>query len=314
MLDVGGSSAATFYSFLNRLRISGNDANTIWQTSTDQPSICSATSSTSAYIYHSIGNGSIKTTTGAGGFGINTGFNVNPRCALEVNGIANIHNGSLYAVSNNFMSAGSLTIGGTNVNYGGGSTGWTSSTAGLMMECSDYTEIAVHDSLTRITSLMYYDGVYNKIYIGRNKGWGVTQIEISGNFTMPCDKWIYSGDALRTRLYNATNGTTYHMGYGDTPHLFWNGPSSVALTIYNSCNVRCEGEFSSKLYCISGSYRDLMGVYAEGTPEGSFGYYTYYIVEGTFTGFHRVFTEDELFNKEDPQALKDAYEGRIVIS
>jgi hypothetical protein len=201
------------------------------------------------------------------------------------------------------MALGSLTIGGTLSNYGT-ATNWSSSTAGLMMECADYTEIVVHDSGTRLASLIYYDGVYNKIYIGRNKGWGVTQTEISGNFTMQCDKGNYSGDALRTRLYYATNGATYHMGYGDTPHLFWNGVSSVALTIYNSCNVRCEGEFSSKLYCISGSYRDLMGVYAEGTPEGSFGYYTYYIVEGTFTGFHSVFTEDELFNKEDPNKVK----------
>ncbi len=64
---------------------------------------------------------------------------------------------------------------------------------------------------------MYYDGVYNKIYIGRNKGWGVTQTEIVGNFTMPCDRWIYSGDALRTRLYYATNSTTYQQGYGSTP-------------------------------------------------------------------------------------------------
>ena len=92
------------------------------------------------------------------------------------------------------------------------------------------------------------------------------------------------------------------------------GGSSIALTIYNSCNIRCEGEFSSKLYCISGSYRDLIGVYAEGTPAGSFGYYTYYVVEGTFTGFHRVFTEDELFNKDEPQLFRDTYEGRIVIS
>ena len=35
---------------------------------------------------------------------------------------------------------------------------------------------------------------------------------------------------------------------------------------------------------------------------------------GTFTGFHRVFTEDENFNKDEPQQFKDDYVGRIVIS
>ena len=43
------------------------------------------------------------------------------------------------------MQSGSLTIGGTNANYGGGNN-WTTNTAGLMMECQDNTEIAVHDS------------------------------------------------------------------------------------------------------------------------------------------------------------------------
>ncbi len=148
ILDVGGSSSTTYYSFFNRLRTAGNDPNTIWRTSTAQPSICLTTSSTSAYIYHSIGNGSIKTITGSGGFGINTGENVNPRCSLEVHGIACIHNGSPYAVTNNFMQSGSLTIGGTTANYGTGGNQWSGNTAGLMMECPDYTKIAVHDAST----------------------------------------------------------------------------------------------------------------------------------------------------------------------
>jgi hypothetical protein len=35
---------------------------------------------------------------------------------------------------------------------------------------------------------------------------------------------------------------------------------------------------------------------------------------GTFTGFHRCFTDDIEYNKEDPQKFKDDYVGRIVIS
>ena len=41
---------------------------------------------------------------------------------------------------------------------------------------------------------------------------------------------------------------------------------------------------------------------------------TLYCIQGTFTRFHRVFTNDELYNNNDPQKFKDDYEGRIVIS
>jgi hypothetical protein len=72
-------------------------------------------------------------------------------------GIDNIHNGSPYAVANNFMASGSLTIGGTTSNYGGGNN-LNANTAGLLMECLDNTEIAVHDGGNRVASLMYYEG------------------------------------------------------------------------------------------------------------------------------------------------------------
>jgi hypothetical protein len=102
---------------------------------------------------------------------------------LKCAGIANIHNNSPYAVVNNFMASGSLTIGGTNANYGT-ATSWSSSTAGLLMECADYTEIAVHDGNTRLSSLIYYDGPGNNIYIGRDKGWGSISKIIIPNVNM----------------------------------------------------------------------------------------------------------------------------------
>jgi hypothetical protein len=34
----------------------------------------------------------------------------------------------------------------------------------------------------------------------------------------------------------------------------------------------------------------------------------------SFTGFHRVFTEDGKFNKDEPQIFKDEYIYRIVVS
>jgi len=91
----------------------------------------------------------------SGNVGINT---TSPNCNLSVNGIANIHNGSPYAVSHGYMAAGSLTIGDTTSDYGD-DNGWTSSTAGLLMECSDYTEIAIHDNGTRVASIAQYSGL-----------------------------------------------------------------------------------------------------------------------------------------------------------
>jgi hypothetical protein len=89
-----------------------------------------------------------------------------------VNGICNIHGGNPFAVVNNYMQKGSLTIGDPLLNYGGGSN-WSSNTAGLLLECENNTEIAVHDAGQRVSSLMYYQGGVssNKITIGRDMGW-----------------------------------------------------------------------------------------------------------------------------------------------
>jgi hypothetical protein len=77
------------------------------------------------------------------------------------------------------MASGSLTIGSTDEDYGY-NTGWTTNTAGIMMECSNITEICVHDSGTRVASLLYYYGHTNQIYIGRDKGWGTSSVFIGG--------------------------------------------------------------------------------------------------------------------------------------
>jgi hypothetical protein len=66
--------------------------------------------------------------------------------------LANIHDGSPYAVNSNYMASGPLPIGGTKANYGTAPR-WSSSTAGLLMDCSDYTEICVHDAGTRAGDL-----------------------------------------------------------------------------------------------------------------------------------------------------------------
>jgi hypothetical protein len=105
-----------------------------------------------------------------------------PKAQLQVTGAVSITsvNSNNFANMNNHMAPGSLTIGGIDRNYGGGS-GWTTNTAGLLLETLDNTEIAVHDSGRRLASLMYYEGSTNKFTIGRDMSWGaISTVEVAG--------------------------------------------------------------------------------------------------------------------------------------
>ena len=79
--------------------------------------------------------------------------NNDPKVELDIVGRVCFNNGSPYAAVNNCMQTGSLTTGGVNLNYGTGGNQWSSNTAGLMMECTVYTEMCVHDANTRVDFL-----------------------------------------------------------------------------------------------------------------------------------------------------------------
>jgi hypothetical protein len=143
------------------------------------------------------------------------------------NAIASINGGNSYAVPSGFMSAGSLTIGDQTKNYGGGVSGWTSNTAGLMFECAVNTEIAVHDGGDRVASFMYYSG--NTFTIGRDMGWGGANISmpgivsITGALTLGYSRYLYPPE-----LAGATYGSLAVKGTGRNG---WAG-----YTIYNDNN------------------------------------------------------------------------------
>ena len=91
-----------------------------------------------------------------GKVGIGTTGSIN--ASLDVLGVANIHNGTRFAILNYNLNPGSLIIGSSGLSYGGG-TNWNGgNVAGLMMECYSNTEIVVHDNNTRLASLMHYEG------------------------------------------------------------------------------------------------------------------------------------------------------------
>jgi hypothetical protein len=106
---------------------------------------------------------------------------------LNCNAITNKPDFISASYLNNSLTSGSLTIGGTTFDYGN-ATGWSTNTAGLMMECNNYTEICVHDASTRVASLMHYDGVSNKIFSGGNQtffsaGFQRVNFDSSGNIS-----------------------------------------------------------------------------------------------------------------------------------
>ncbi len=74
------------------------------------------------------------------------------------------------------LTIGLLIIGGTTVGYEE-VIEWSSSTAGSMTECADYTEICIYDNNTRIASPTYYNGTFNQNWIGRDRGWFICSIE-----------------------------------------------------------------------------------------------------------------------------------------
>jgi hypothetical protein len=113
------------------------------------------------------------------------------------------------------MQSGSLTIGGTNANYGGGNN-WSTNTAGLLLECLNNTEIAVHDHGQRLASLMYYEGDgNNRITIGRNMGWdAISNLNLNGKVNV--NNGILTVNAA-DGTSGGTKGIIFRSGY-DTPN------------------------------------------------------------------------------------------------
>ena len=133
------------------------------------------------------------------------------------------------------------------------------------------------------------------------------------------DLWNSSEDGIN-RLTFASNGTSYYQAVGSTItsvlHDFRDNAGNSMMVIYNggTIGMRVVGQITAGFYTIATTNRDLVGVNIENTQVNNYNQTTLYVIQGTFTGFHRCFTEDELFDKNEPQLFKDNYEGRIVIS
>jgi len=143
-------------------------------------------------------------------------------------------------------------------------------------------------------------------------GWtGITAERVR----LKTDLWHNSTDG-KNRFYFQPNGRTYFRGYG-TPTLadnafeFMNTAGTVILGINDNGNAFFANQITCKLNVAPANPHDFIGIAYDNPGAGN---YTLYIIYGSFTGFHRYFTNDELFDENEIQLFKDTYEGRIVIS
>ena len=147
----------------------------------------------------------------------------------------------------------------------------------------------------------------------------VNALTLTNSIYLKTDLWNYSTDS-KERFWFATNAATYYRGHGSASgdytsiHIWRNKDNATIMELDNLGNLSLQYQLTCRVFTIANTNRDLLGMGYENTTTGSSRLAVIYAIQGTFTGFHRVFTEDEKFNKEEPQIFKDEYEGRIVIS
>jgi hypothetical protein len=178
--------------------------------------------------------------TNTGDVGIGAPY---PLAKLQVQGTASICGGTNYANGLGYMASGSLTIGATNKNYGGGA-GWSSNTAGMLLECLDKTEIAIHDSGTTVRSLMYYAG--NRIYLGRDMGFGdgTCPIQAQGLFSVGGNSTTGSSKFQVSGTVNSLSGG--HVCYYTTADVY---------PLYQQLNYNHDNIFTGYDLYYDGSFR-----------------------------------------------------------
>jgi hypothetical protein len=124
--------------------------------------------------------------------------------------------------------------------------------AGMLLNCNNKTEIAVHDADMRVVSLMAYDS--NKITIGRDMGWGaIGDVEIKGDVTTT-GLVQYSSFALDTEKFTITDQTNYRriQSYGSKPLVLNSVGNNVGIGTTNpeeKLHVSGNIKVTNNIYC-----------------------------------------------------------------
>ena len=117
-------------------------------------------------------------------------------------------------------------------------------------------------------------------------------------------------------FYNAYGLRRCYMGF--------NRGGYISMTTENDCigfwmnsELKIDGIFTALFYAVNNTGTDYLGVIYNFSDTSTGVIRQANAMLGSFTGFHRCFTNDELFNDENEETIKDfkfKYAGRVVIS
>ena len=239
-------------------------------------------------------------------FGTSSG-NALPTERMRINSNGNVAIQSVgQGIGSGSLSAGSLAIGNTNQNYGNCNL-WNANTAGLLMECADVTEMAVHDAGNVVHSFMLYQN--NTFFMGRNVGWGNATIYVRGNFQ--CDNQIYG-----SQFASGGNGGGYwRLGCPDIWIRLRDGGTThrdLAVGQFYA-HTDISGRFTS----VSMTGTDYLCIQQNASSQGQGLHGMIRSAFGSFTAFHRCYTDDVLYNGDSDESIdlfKNDYMGRVVIA
>ena len=130
----------------------------------------------------------------------------------------NIILGSAYTPS----YQGQLVLGHTSYNFNFLNGSWASSvTAGILANCADEYEFAIHDSGNSVESLFIYQSSTGRILMGRDIGWGSTPIQAAADFRAPQFRFTNSGNSA---YFTGDTGWGARI-YTDSGYI-WFGPAN----------------------------------------------------------------------------------------
>jgi hypothetical protein len=157
-------------------------------------------------------------------------------------------------------------------------------------------------------------------------------LTVNGEIYLKNDVWHRSAEGAYRLYFGGGSGTTYlaggnsdtgglctmfmsgtASGFANLMSLYNNGNVTIGTSATNSAFLICYGSFACRLFSVNKTNTDYVGTQGN-RSQGTTILDTLCSLYDTFTGMHRCFTEDELYNREDPQKFKDDYVGRIVVS
>ena len=138
----------------------------------------------------------------------------------------------------------------------------------------------------------------------------------NGGLNIQVNSWVYDTNGSQ-RIFFGGGGRSYYQGYGqyttDINHEWRNHVGSGVMFLSYTGTLLLEGEIVPLMASVANSGTDYCGVTLN-SSQGTNYKTSIKIMFGTFTGFHRCFTDDIEFKEEEPQKFKDDYVGRIVVS